>query len=113
LPAIAFGARPRQAAGDRLYSFVHAGKEYFASLSTMPTGFGKEWQLFIITPIADFTGEFQRNNNRLLIFGLAATALQIVIIYFLTGVISAPLERLAHNVAEIEKWGPDSPPSVP
>ena len=113
LPAIAFGARPRQAAGDRLYSFAHAGSEYFASLSTLPTGFGKEWQLFIITPVSDFTGEFQRNNNRLLIFGLAATALQIVIIFFLTGVISAPLERLAKNVSEIEKWGPDSPPSVP
>jgi hypothetical protein len=63
LPAIAFGARPRQAAGDRLYSFAHAGKEYFASLSTMPTGFGKEWQLFIITPVADFTGEFQQTTS--------------------------------------------------
>jgi adenylate cyclase len=112
LPAIAFGARPRQAAADRLYSFTHGGKEYFASLSTMPAEFGKEWQLFIITPVADFTGEFQQNNIRLLIFGLAATLVQIVIIYFLSGVISAPLEKLADNVGEIEKWGPDSPPSV-
>jgi len=112
LPAIAFGARPRQAAADRLYSFSHDGKEYFASLSTMPAGFGKEWQFFIITPVADFTGEFQQNNIRLLIFGLAATLVQIVIIYFMSSVISAPLEKLADNVGEIEKWGPDSPPSV-
>ncbi len=112
LPAIAFGARPRQAAADRLYSFSHAGKEYFASLSTMPAAFGKEWQFFIITPIADFTGEFQQNNTRLLIFGLVATAIQILIILFLSGVISAPLERLAKNVGEIEKWGHDRLPSV-
>jgi adenylate cyclase len=112
LSAIAFGARPRQAAGDKLYSFAHAGKEYFASLSTMPSGFGKEWQFFIITPVADFTGEFQRNNARLLIFGVAATAVQVLIILFLAGVISAPLEKLAQNVGEIEKWGPNSPPSV-
>jgi adenylate cyclase len=112
LPAIAFGARPRQAAAERLYSFAHGGKEYFASLSTMPAGFGKQWQLFIITPVADFTAPFQVNNTRLLIFGLAATAIQILIILFLAGVISAPLEKLAHNVSEIEKWGADSPPSV-
>src|SRR5436190_8037800 len=98
LPAIAFGARPRQAAADRLYSFSRDGNEYFASLSTLPAQFGKEWQFFIITPVADFTGDFERNNIRLLIFGLAATAIQVVIIFFLTGVISAPLERLAHNV---------------
>jgi adenylate cyclase len=112
LPAIAFGARPRQQGGDRLYSFSHDGKEYFASLSTMPAEFGKEWQLFIITPVADFTGPFQHNNNRLLMFGLAAVVVQILVIYFLSGVISAPLERLAHNVGQIEKWGADSPPSV-
>jgi adenylate cyclase len=112
LPAVAFSARPRQAGADRLYSFSHDGKEYFASLSTMPAQFGKEWQLFIITPVADFTGPFHRNNDRLLIFGLAATIVQILVIYFLTHVISAPLERLAHNVGEIEKWGTESPPSV-
>jgi len=112
LPAIAFGARPRNAEANRLYSFSHGGREYFASLSTLPAEFGKEWQFFIITPVADFTGDFQRNNIRLLIIGLAATAIQIVIIFFLSGVISAPLERLAKNVGEIEKWGPDSPPSV-
>ena len=112
LPAIAFGARPRRASADKLYSFSHAGHEYFASLSTLSAEFGKEWQFFIITPVSDFTGDFQRNNIRLLMFGLAATAVQIVIIFFLSGVISAPLERLARNVGEIEKWGPDSPPSV-
>ena len=46
--------------------------------------FGKRWQLFIITPLDDFTGPFQRNNSRLLIFGLIAIAVQILIIYFLT-----------------------------
>jgi adenylate cyclase len=112
LPAIAFGARPRQQAGDRFYSFAHDGKEYFASLSTMPAEFGKEWQLFIITPVADFTGPFQRNNNRLLAFGFAAVVVQILIIYFLAGVVSAPLERLAQNVSQIEKWGAESPPGV-
>src|SRR5262249_24022539 len=37
---------------------------------------------------------------------------QILVIYYLTGVVSAPLERLAHNVSQIEKWGAESLPSV-
>ena len=46
---------------------------------------------FTITPLSDFTGPFQANNDRLVIFGLLVVAVQVVIIYFFTGVISAPL----------------------
>jgi adenylate cyclase len=111
LPAVAFGARPRAGADGTIYSFEHQGKEYLASLSTMPEDFGKRWQLFTITPLEDFTGSFRRNNDRLLLFGLGATALQILIIYLLSGVLSAPLEKLAHKVSKIQEFGQhDVPP---
>ena len=103
LPALAFSARPRQSEG--LFSFTRDGKEYVASLSTLAPEFGKKWQLFIITPLADFTGAFQANNDRLVIFGLIAMVLQILVIYFLAGVISAPLERLAFKVGRIQELG--------
>ena len=54
LPAIAFSARPRGSEG--LFTFTRDGKDYVASLATLPAEFGKKWQLFIITPLADFTG---------------------------------------------------------
>ena len=73
----------------------------------MPAEFGKKWQLFIITPLADFTGTFQANNIRLAIFGLMAMALQIVIIFFLTGMVSSPLEKLAFKVGKIQELGAD------
>ncbi len=113
LPAAAFSAYPRQQ--QKLYPFVHAGKDYIASLSTMPREFGKRWQLFIVTPLDDFTKTFKHNNNELLLFGVAATIAQIVVIYFLIGVVSAPLERLALKVKRIEQLegenlpGQDSP----
>jgi adenylate cyclase len=110
LAAMAFGARPRDSEG--MFSFVHDGKEYVASLSTLAAEFGKKWQLFTITPLADFTGPFQSNNERLVIFGLLAVALQILIIYFLTSVISAPLERLAFKVGKIQELGTEQLPSV-
>ena len=105
LPAIAFAQRPRkvETANDKfLYSFSHDGREYVASLSGLPADVSKGWQIFIVTPIDDFTGPFQRNNNRLLIFGLVAIALQIAIISFLSGVISRPLERLERNIGTIQ-----------
>ena len=110
LPAMAFSAHPRQT--DGMFSFTHDGKEYVASLSTLAAEFGKKWQLFTITPLADFTGPFQANNDRLVIFGLLVVALQIVIIYFLTGVISAPLERLAFKVGRIQELSAEQLPSI-
>jgi adenylate cyclase len=111
LPAIAYGAHPRSS-GDTFYAFHYRGREYLASLSTLPPDFGKKWQLFIITPIADFTGTFDRNNQYLLALGLAATALALVIIYVMAGAISAPLERLAAKVARIQELHPEPLPVV-
>lgn len=111
LPAIAYSAHPRNG-GAALYGFHHGGHEYLASLTTLPEDFGKKWQLFIITPISDFTGAFDRNNQYLLALGLAATAIALVIIYFMAGAISAPLERLAAKVGRIQDLEPVVLPAV-
>ena len=100
LPAAAFGARPRGT--EKIYSFDRDGREYVARLSAFAPELGTRWQLFVVAPISDFTGEFEANNKRLLAFGLVALLLQIVIIYFLTGAISSPLERLAGKVDVIQ-----------
>ena len=110
LPAMAFSAHPRQ--GQGMFSFSDRGTEYVASLSPMAAEFGKTWQLFTITPLSDFTGPFQANNDWLVVFGLLVVAVQVVIIYFLTGVISAPLEKLAFKVGRIQELGTEQLPSV-
>jgi adenylate cyclase len=109
LPAVAFSARPRDSGGT--YSFFHDGKEYVASCSVLPTQLGKNWQLFTVTPLSDFTSAFDHNNNRLLLFGLIAVVVQIVIIYFMSAVVSSPLEQLALKIGRIEDLGgPRLPP---
>lgn len=100
LPAIAYSSRPQHS--DKPYSFSYEGKRYVASCSQLPPWFGKSWQLFTITPLSDFTTAFDYNDKILLICGLVAIVVEILIIYFLSTVISAPLERLATNVAKIE-----------
>src|SRR5262249_23620298 len=74
--------------------------------------FGKKWQLFIITPMSDFTGTFHDNNLRLAAFGVLALAIQIVIIFFLTSIVSTPLEKLAFKVTKIQELGREQLPSV-
>lgn len=109
VPAIAFSSRPRDS--EKLFSVSHDGKDYVASLTTLPSDLGKRWQLFVVTPLGDFTEAFQEHNKRLFFFGLLAIALQILIIYFLSSVISAPLEKLARKVARIQDLeGQNLPP---
>jgi adenylate cyclase len=109
LPAIAYSARPRDS--EKPYLVSYAGKQYLASCSMLPVRFGKAWQLFTVTPLADFTGPFEHNNELLFVWGLIAIAVEILIIYFLSAVVSSPLERLAGNVAKIERLdGEDIPP---
>jgi adenylate cyclase len=112
LPAIAFSARPHDGNG-KSYSFFHGGKEYVASCTMLPVRFGQSWQLFTITPLDDFTGQFEHNDKRVLFWGLVALAGQILVIYLLSGVISSPLERLALKVAKIEDLGVHNLPPQP
>jgi len=113
LPSAAFSARPRDPGrSSLLYTYEHEGKEYLISLSDMPSDLGKRWQFFVVAPVDDFTGAFNRNNERLLMIGVAAILLQIVAIYFLSSMISRPLERLAANVDHIRELDSKSHDSV-
>jgi adenylate cyclase len=110
LPAVAFSARPRGSEG--LFTFTYGNKDYVASLATLPPEFGKKWQLFVITPMSDFTATFQAHNIRLAAFGVIALAAQIVVIFFLTGIVSTPLEKLAFKVGRIQDLGQEQTPPV-
>src|SRR5262249_36094216 len=110
LPAMAAAARPRGGGGSFCSRLLC--REYLRSLSPLAPGFGKKWQLFTVTPLSDFPAEFQRNNEFLVIFGLLATALQVLIIYFLTGIVSRPLEKLAFKVEKIQELGSEQLASV-
>jgi adenylate cyclase len=110
LPAIAYSARPHDSEKPYLVSF--GGKDYVASCSMLPIRFGKAWQLFTVTPLDDFTSAFERNNQLLFVLGLIAIGVEILIIYFLSAVVSSPLERLARKVASIENFDGDGQPPL-
>ena len=110
LPALAYSARPRDSKDQ--FTFFYKNREYIGSLGSLAPEFGKKWQLFIITPMDDFTGIFQENNTRLAIFGLLALLIEILVIHSLTGVVSSPLETLAYKVGRIQELTTDTLPAV-
>jgi adenylate cyclase len=109
LPAIAYSERPHDS--EQPYLVSYSGKDYVASRSMLPMRFGKSWQLFTVTPLDDFTGAFERNNKLLFVWGLIAIVAEFLIIYFLSAMVSLPLERLAMKVTRIEDLdGENLPP---
>jgi adenylate cyclase len=104
LPAVAFGQRSSQNATR--FAFMHKGEEYVAMFSPFPQEFGKSWEVIIVAPLEDFVGEWKSNNQKLLVFGLLAIALQVLLIYFLSRRIARPLEQLERQVHEVQNFQP-------
>ena len=111
LAALAYGLRPRGGPSP-VYAFSHEGRDYIASLSRFNQEFGKRWQLFVVTPLDDFTGQFTLNNRRMLMLGLGAVAVQLLIIYVLANLIASPLQKLALKVDRINRLEPSRLPPL-
>jgi adenylate cyclase len=104
LPALAFAMRAEKKRNQ--FGFTHGGEEYVAMFSPFPPEFGKAWEVAIVAPLDDFVGASKSNNQKLLVFGLGAIALQVLLIYFLSKRIARPLEQLAAQLAEVQNFRP-------
>ncbi len=105
LVGLAYAARPREGHDD-VYAFSHGGKDYIVGLSDFADAFGKPWRLMVLTPLADFTADLNRNNRHMVLLGLAAIAVQLAIVYLVASLVAAPLSRLAARVERIRALKP-------
>ncbi|MBW8639702.1 hypothetical protein K1W69_21085 [Hoeflea sp. WL0058] len=101
LVSLAYSQRP-ETAGTEVYRFSHEGSDFIVGLSSLEEDLDKPWRLMVLTPLSDFTAEFTRNSQRMLIIGLVAIAVQLTIIYVIAGLIASPLQRLTRKVARIQ-----------
>ena len=101
LVAFAYGQRPFKT-DEEVYEFDLDGQSFIVGLSPFREDLGKPWRLMVITPVADFTAEFSRNNRHMLLIGFAAIVLQLAIIYVIANLLSLPLQRMARKVARIQ-----------
>jgi adenylate cyclase len=102
LPALAFGERGAHKQAQ--FNFVHRGDEYVAMFAPFPAEFGKAWDVVIVAPLEDFSGEASANNRRLLAMGLIAIGLQVLVIYALSRRIARPLELLEQQVQDVQNF---------
>ncbi len=102
LPALAFGERGAHPSNQ--FNFIHKGEEYVAMFSPFPPEFGKPWDVVIVSPLDDFTGEADRTNRMLLMLGLVAIGVQVLIIYALSRRIARPLEQLEQQVLSVQNF---------
>jgi adenylate cyclase len=94
--------RPRNEP-DATFEFSHDGRDYIAALSAFNKDFHKPWQLFLVTPLDDFTGQLSLNNRRMLMLGMAAILVQLLVIYVLASLLASPLQKLALKVERINR----------
>jgi adenylate cyclase len=111
LVALAYSLRPRDDP-EGVFPFSHDGEDYIVGLSGFDGAFGKRWRLFVVTPLADFTEEFSRNNRRMLLLGLAAILVQLGIIYVLASLVASPLQKLERKVERIQALETTDQPPV-
>ena len=104
LAAIAFSQRTSRNMTN--FAFKHKGVEYVALFAPFPEEFGKQWEVIIVAPLEDFLGEWKSNNQKLLVFGLVAIALQVLVIYFFSKRIARPLEQLEVQVYDVQNFKP-------
>ncbi|MGE4240841.1 adenylate/guanylate cyclase domain-containing protein [Ramlibacter sp.] len=111
-PLFAVAYSQRTARQQARFTFEFKGEEYAAMFSPFPREFGKEWEVIILAPLEDFVGEWKANNEKLLMFGLIAIALQVALIYAFSRRIARPLERLEQQVLEVQNFEPHKGPPV-
>ncbi|MBU3555424.1 adenylate/guanylate cyclase domain-containing protein [Polynucleobacter sp. UB-Piko-W3] len=74
---------------------------YLAIFSSFPADYIKPWSVMTIVPIGDFMGELNRINQNLILFGVLAFMGIVFLTFYLSKLISRPLESLTIEIQNI------------
>jgi len=74
---------------------------YLAIFSSFPADYIKPWSVMTIVPISDFMGELNRINQNLIVFGVLAFIGIVLLTFYLSKLISRPLESLTIEILNI------------
>src|SRR6185312_1365772 len=74
--------RGRRPGRDR-FTFDSQGQEYIAEFAGFPSGFGKDWEVLVVTPTDDFVGGLKETNRKLLWMMAGLALVESLLIYFM------------------------------
>jgi adenylate cyclase len=78
------------------------GRELSASFARFPESFGHPWQSVVLTPTDDFVGGLKATNQQIVMVIVALTAIELLLIYFLSRRLSRPIESLSRELKSVE-----------
>lgn len=84
------------------FYFEENGSIFLASFTQFPEDFGKDWLIGIVTPADDFVGILKRANQTAAIISLIILILSILIIFFISKRIAAPIITLTDEMMKVK-----------
>ncbi len=98
--------------GNGRFTIDSSGQRYIGSFTPFPNEFGKDWQIGIVVPEADFIGTIQRTNQISFLMSLAILLLAVAVAVFVARSISRPIELLTEETARIKNFELDQETAV-
>jgi len=93
----------RQGGEDKfLFRSPRDGQEWSASFARFPVSFGHHWEAIVLTPSDDFIGELKRTNRQIVVIIVALSVAELVLIYFVAGRLSRPIEGVSRELKSVE-----------
>ena len=85
-----------------LYDSPVDGREISASFMRFPNSFGRPREAVILTPTDDFVGFLKSTNRKIVAVILGLTALELLLIFFLSRRLSRPIESMSQALKAVE-----------
>jgi class 3 adenylate cyclase/ABC-type nitrate/sulfonate/bicarbonate transport system substrate-binding protein len=86
------------------------GEQVSASFTLFPDSFGQPWQVINLTPVDDFVGALQASNRQMLFIIIVLTAIELVLIYFVSARLARPIATVSQELKSVESMSFDSQP---
>ena len=78
------------------------GRELAASFTPFPNSFGRPREAVVVTPTDDFVGFLKETNRKIVGVILGLTALELILIFFLSRRLSRPIESISSALKSVE-----------
>lgn len=97
---LAYVAAARAGAKDQILRFKHGpgNASYIAKFTPIPNDFNKQWEVLTIAPMSDFLAPLNEINRQLVFFACLLILLSMAAYYYLSKIVSRPIERLTTNI---------------
>jgi class 3 adenylate cyclase len=109
----AYRLRAQNKEDEFVFRSPRDGQELSASFASFPESFGRPWQAIILTPTNDFIGELKATNRQIVMIIVALSVVELLLTYFLSRLLSRPIESISRDLKSVETLSFDQPASRP